>query len=207
MLPEGEGEPILRRYIDDSINLLSELEFNRRRVGEGLPPFNVLWPWGQGFRTPVPNLALRYGHPVYVESPMRRLQGLARLAGCRHGDSGALGSGTNTRLEHLLDAFVRYGACVSVLPAIAEMRALDRLEEAEWLSREIDQRLLEPLERRLRDEPMRLLIAAPGEHGLALLVEHGPASPGSTPFDERALEQRGVPTRDLAEMVADTLAG
>ena len=95
---------------------------------------------------------------------------------------------------------------MAVLPAIAEMRALDRLEEAEWLSREIDKRLLEPLEAKLRDGPSSLLLASPGTDGLALLVEHGPSLGGGLPFDERALEERSVPTRDLAALVAHHLS-
>ena len=43
-LPEGDGESALRRFIDDSINLLSSLELNERRIDQGLPPFNLLWP-------------------------------------------------------------------------------------------------------------------------------------------------------------------
>lgn len=205
VLPEGDGEPMLRRYIDDSVNLLSGLELNRRRQGEGLPPFNVLWPWGQGLRTSVPNLALRYGQPIHVESPLTRLKGLARLAGCRHGDPAAMGTGTNLRLERVLETIEKHSVVVAVLPAFAEMRAMARMEEAQWLSREIDTRLLVPLETRLREEPMRILIASPGPHGLALQVGSGPADTGSTPFDERALEGRGVPTYGLAELVATEL--
>jgi len=83
-LPEGDGEPLLRQFIDDSVNLFSELESNRRRVDEGKAPFNLLWPWGQGFRNPVPNLALRRGSVVEVRSGSLRLRGLSRLVGYRH---------------------------------------------------------------------------------------------------------------------------
>jgi 2,3-bisphosphoglycerate-independent phosphoglycerate mutase len=83
-LPEGDGEPLLRQLIDDSVNLFSELELNRRRVDEGKAPFNLLWPWGQGFRHPLPNLALRRGSSVEVRSGSLRLRGLSRLVGYRH---------------------------------------------------------------------------------------------------------------------------
>ncbi|MFX6823313.1 hypothetical protein ABTH33_20400, partial [Acinetobacter baumannii] len=43
-LPEGDGERLLRQLIDDSVNLFSELELNRRRMDEGKSPFNLLWP-------------------------------------------------------------------------------------------------------------------------------------------------------------------
>jgi len=85
-LPEGDGEAALRRFIDDSVNLLSSLELNERRLDEGLQPFNLLWPWGHGSRTAVPNLALRRGEPAVVESASMRLAGLTRLAGYKHAD-------------------------------------------------------------------------------------------------------------------------
>ncbi|MBS1709651.1 MAG: hypothetical protein JSS65_13140, partial [Armatimonadetes bacterium] len=83
-LPEGDGEPILRRFIDDSVDLLGDLEINRRREGEGEPKLNLLWPWGFGFRTPVPNLALRSGEVAQVHSDSMRLEGLTRLVGHDH---------------------------------------------------------------------------------------------------------------------------
>ena len=66
--PEGDGESLLRRFIEDSINLLSEQEFNIRRIDAGVAPLNILWPWGHGVRRPVPNLALRRGGPAMVLS-------------------------------------------------------------------------------------------------------------------------------------------
>ena len=80
-LPQGDGEIELRRLIDDSINLLTDLDFNKRRQDEGKPLLNCLWPWGAGVRIPCPNLNFRFGTPRKVFTYSLRLQGMARLAG------------------------------------------------------------------------------------------------------------------------------
>ena len=82
-LPEGDLEPLLRRYIDDSVNLLSETAFNARRRDEGTVPLNVLWPWGHGAPRRLPNLALLRGEALTVASDSLRMRGMARLVGYR----------------------------------------------------------------------------------------------------------------------------
>lgn len=90
VLPEGEMESTLRRYIDDSVNMLSELELNVRRIDEGVAPLNVLWPWGQGSPRRLPHLGLRRGSVLTVESPSLRMRGMARLVGYRSGAPGQI---------------------------------------------------------------------------------------------------------------------
>lgn len=205
VLPEGDGEPVLRRFIDDSVNLLSEQEFNMRRLEEGLPPLNLLWPWGQGFRTEVPNLALIRGEPANVESASMRMAGLTRMARYRHGDRKAFGKGTNIQLERLAKAALGGGLTIVVLDQIGDFRSQGKLEEAEWLSREIDRRLLGPLLDASLREPTRIFIAAPScdgtgsdePSGLSLRVETGTRPANSVPFDERALEERAVPVGEV----------
>lgn len=80
VLPQGDGDSALRKWIDDSVNMLSELECNGKRLDEGRPMLNLLWPWGQGFRTSVPNLGLLRGTPALVVGRSLRLQGLTLLA-------------------------------------------------------------------------------------------------------------------------------
>lgn len=78
--PEGDGESLFRRLIDDSANLLFESELNKRRLGEGKPTVDIWWPWGPGFEPRWPNLPLRHGVPVRLFSPHKTLIGAATLA-------------------------------------------------------------------------------------------------------------------------------
>ncbi len=81
--PEGDGEKEIRRFIDDSVNLLAEQEFNARRIDLGVAPINLCWPWGQGHRIPVPNRALAVGYPWRIFARSLSNRGLAKLSGFR----------------------------------------------------------------------------------------------------------------------------
>lgn len=203
-LPAGDGERLLRRFIDDSINLLTEISLNRERDDQGLAPINLLWPWGQGFRPSLPNLALRNGAVAWVESSSVRIHGLTRLVGYRHGDREAFGRGMKVRLDHILRSVLGHEWTIVVLDSFNELRALGRLEEAEWLTHEIDAKLIEPLWERARKERLNLDILAPvgffGEPktaqtshmGLALKFDSANRRANQLPFDERSLEERSL---------------
>lgn len=217
-LPEGDGESMLRRFIDDSVNLLADEEFNQRRIEEGLPPANILWPWGPGFRNPVPNLLLERGRPLNVESRSLRLQGLARLAKATHGRLDAMGAGTAIKFDAVL-ASTRSGSdCVVVIDAVEELRAEGKLEEVDWLTHEIDHRLLRPLweataasRSRLNVVALRPLATASGTVGAAecagLLMTVGAKLRAENvyPFDERSLDERALNRRPAWQAIEEAL--
>ncbi len=201
-LPEGDAESQLRRFIDDSTNLLSELPLNERRLDEGLPPINLLWPWGHGVRGPVPNLALERGEPVEVTSGSLRLAGLARLAGYRHGDWRSFGRGVNVRLESHSAKLASEAVGICCIESASELVKRDRPEEVHWLAKEIDEKLLRPLFEMALKESTRILFLVPEDRGgLGLVFETGVFGAHSMPFDERALEEKSVPTGDLASTI------
>ena len=82
-LPEGDAENEFRRFVDDSVNLLAEQEFNIRRMDQGISPINLCWPWGQGERPRVSNRAIELGFPWKVLARSFALRGLAKLSGLR----------------------------------------------------------------------------------------------------------------------------
>lgn len=206
-LPEGDGEVLLRRFIDDSINLLSEIELNQRRIGEELPPLNLLWPWGEGVRLPVPNLALRRGEPAMVLSTSLRLQGLARLAGYRHAPIRDYGAGLNTRLSKIAEVCLGESVSIVVVEAIQDFRSREMMEEADWFVRELESKLLQPLfdEALLRQTHVSFL--APGvQGGLGASFATRDSNANSYPFDERALEEKSLGSSTLWEAVIQGLA-
>lgn len=191
-LPQGDGEPLLRRWIDDSVNLLGECKFNRRREDEGIEPINVLWPWGHGMRSPMPNLALRYGVPIRVVSASWRLKGLSRLCGISHGFPGAFGQGTNTRLEMLIPDFL--GVTIGVLDVFERFHPVEHESERRWLTQEMETRLWRPL---LEVEDLVLTVAS---HDLVLDYDARMPMENSVPFDERVLDDRSVGMLDRVEI-------
>ncbi len=202
-LPDGDGEARLRRYIDDSINLLTGLEFNTRRMDEGLPPINLLWPWGHGVRTRVPNLALRRGEPATVESSSLRLAGLTRLAGYKHGKRSSVGNGVHTQFRELASRAVARQLTIMVLDGAEQLRKAGKFEELEWFVQELDRKLVEPLldDQRLNDSHVTLLAPSTTGEGLFLVQESSSPMMHSYPFDERTLEEATASTQDLNRLV------
>jgi hypothetical protein len=206
-LPEGDAEPILRRFIDDSVNLLTELELNQRRLDEGIAPLNLLWPWGHGVRVPVPNLALRRGLPVQVFSASMRLQGLTRLAGHRHWPRGSFGRGVGVRFEDVASAALSFERALVVLGEPGELRRQEMLEEEAWLVHQWDERFLAQLLNLVLKKEVELDIVAPSSaQGLWLSVRHGVPTDRVLPFDERALDLQSLRTPSPSQAIAAALA-
>lgn len=217
MLPEGEGERMLRRYIDDSVNLLSTLELNRRRADEGLPLLNLLWPWGQGIRVPMPNLAVQRGQPVWVESGSMRLAGLARMVRYRHGYP-ALYYQRNQ--ESVFDLGRRLKSERSGIALLSTLENAHRPETREsalrWLRWVLDGIVMPLIEPSDEESSLDMLLPngriAPGKStalgetdGLALHWRNTSHVQNEIPFDERAVEERRLPRRNVWEVVEEAL--
>lgn len=197
-LPEGDGEPMLRRWVDDAINLLREAEFNRIRAEEGIETIEALWPWGPGFREAMPSLALRFGAPVRVVSGSMRLQGLARLCGARHVDPFSFGQGTRTRLEALAEPSA--GVLIGVVSAFAEFDPIEHEPERRWLTEELERRVWTPLSEL---EDLRMTVTSEvGDGGLVLQYDARRPRENSVPFAERVLDDRMIAQNTLCEHLA-----
>ena len=91
---------------------------------------------------------------------------------------------------------------------MGELRSSARFEELQWLSCEIESRLLEPLIDDASREPIRIVLAATGQHGGLLLdfQSKGPLSDRLVPFSVSAMEERGLPTVAMHEIFAEVLS-
>jgi len=208
-LPEGDGEPLLRRFIDDSVNLLHELEWNQMREEEGLPPINLLWPWGPGFRPRLPNLPLERGRIAQVESPSLRLSGLCRLVGYRHGDPWTAGTGTNLRLESMAANLMGSDLGVALIPTLGEFRSDNRHEELAWFGREFSPRLLGPLIAKTESDPSSMSLIAWDREGKGLALRYAPRTDPeeqTLPFSAESTEEKRLAARSLEEFMAEEMA-
>ena len=206
-LPVGDNEPALRRFIDDSCNILADLELNQIRQDQGLPPINVLWPWGQGMRTRLPNLALMRGEPVIVISPSLRLAGLTRLCGYYHCDRAQIKRPLSALWQGIARKALDGQTTLIYSPAFEEFRERGLIEEAAWLTRQLDDLLIGPILNSARDIPTRFSIFAPCRKGtgLSAVYETKMNEGNLIPFDERALEEQ-LPQLQLHEAVDLALA-
>lgn len=207
VLPEGDGEPLLRQFIDDSVNLLSDLELNHIRREEGQPELNLLLPWDFGLRPDVPNLAIQRGEVRKIMSSQWRVAGLARWIGDQPvlNDQFRQGMHPNWAVmsRELSDLAVPTSVWVTELLAL---RSLQRLDEIEYSVGKLASEFLEPLLDN-PDDLLRLAIIAPGVGGTGLTLSYESWSPlpNSVPFDERALEDRRLSEGTVWAIVESTL--
>ena len=218
--PQGDGEKTLRRFIDDAVNLLSALELNHVRTEEGRPPLNCLWPWGQGFRPDLPNLALQRGDVAHVESGSMRMEGLSRLVGYTHGDRAAFGRGLKIDYARMRDGATGGRPTLALLHNVEEMQRHGRLDEIAWSLERLSEAVVEPLLGDQGEHPFMLRLAAPGgcaslggspdrasSTGLALEYDSRRPGQGRAPFDERALDDPRLPAVHAWEFVRPGLSG
>ncbi|HTL71462.1 MAG TPA: hypothetical protein VL404_09255 [Candidatus Eisenbacteria bacterium] len=84
-LPKGKGGKILTDFMDASKEILDNNEINRVRIDLGENPANMVWPWGQGKRPPLPGFRERYGVDGAVFSEADFVRGLGRILGLKDG--------------------------------------------------------------------------------------------------------------------------
>lgn len=188
-LPEGDFEPEFRRFIDDSVNLLSELDFNRRREDEGKPALNALWPWGGGIRLRFPNLALRNGIPrgVFLEETVNlHLAGLTRLSGYKTYPMKDL------KWTH---PFGKGAIIHHSFEGLKEEELEEKLDRfgSEWMEKLLN-------EFRHKDSVQLIFVNRDRPQGLRWLYS-GKDSPGDFPLDERSFEERRISSNPLFEAI------
>ncbi len=203
--PEGDQENDLRRLIDDSVNILGELEFNQRRMDSGLPPLNLAWPWGHGVRLPVDNLALRLGYPWQVRSASLSLRGYARLSGFRISPLPPLDSLHGKDVSRLVEDLKKEPHTLAELD-FSPWQGEQHLEEKAYRLDVLGRTLVEPMLEFCRDReyPLWILATNREDNGVAAKVEFREHMRDHFPFDERSLSERNVPEINLSHLLANS---
>ena len=79
--PEGDGEVILREFIEKSTEILTLHSVNRKRISRGLRPANSIWLWGQGKKPAILKFKAKYGLKGALISAVDLTKGLGVCAG------------------------------------------------------------------------------------------------------------------------------
>lgn len=205
-LPLGDEESVLRRFIDDSANILLDAEFNQRRLDDGLPAISLLWPWGGGFRPICTNLSLRFG-PIPVVTGSVRMAGAARLCGFRPSGLNWFGTGLNLSLGGIADSLSNeFG--IAYLDSFAGLREGHKLDESAWLLSEIDHKLVKPLTKKAIEVGGKLSIASPSSgDGLWMIFDSSRSEGSGPPFDERAFDSTSQNRRTMSNIFFQTFGG
>jgi hypothetical protein len=179
---------------------------------------NALWPWGQGFRPQLPNLAMRRGDVAFVESGSMRLEGLCQLVGYVHGERGAFSRGLRTDFRVFAATVARRRVSLALVESVAEMQRHHRPDMVAHSLASLSEEVVGPLLD--GEEPFELRIAAPG--GQASVSGPPPSDPAiglgleylsivlrenGVPFDERVPDDAKVPMLHTWEFLRPGLAG
>lgn len=202
--PEGDQENDLRRLIDDSVNVLSELDVNKRRIDAGIAPVNIVWPWGQGIRPTVSNLALRLGYPWRVASASLALRGYARLSGLRIQAWPRLNQIHGKDVSRVIEEFKKESHLLLDID-FSGLQGEEHLEEKIYKADVLGRTLLLPLLEycKDRDYPLWILASNSANDGLISSVEFRDSGRDMFPFDERVLTEREVPEVNLTQLLAN----
>ena len=194
-LPEGDFENDLRRVIDDSINILSDCDFNRQRIDNGKTPINLAWPWGHGERPKVPNRTLALGQPWKVVSSSLALRGLARLSGFK-----VENLGSNWRQ---MVAAANGGIGVVFDIDFTDLDVREEQEERAYRAEAIARDLILPLLESNQEsgEPLVVVFTNPRDEGLIALARKSPNERDDFPLDERLLMEKNVLEFDLRQLM------
>lgn len=204
-LPEGDGEGAIRMLIEDSLNLFDGLEINRRRMDDGLPKLNLLWPHSFGFEPDLPNLALRRGKVAQFWSADIALEGMAKLVGYRHKERSGFYVGVHVS-EKVRGGFLQEeGVSVLFDERIGEHLSANRGDEGRFSVEEWDRLVWEPMALAIRaGDDVGGAILCPGSEGLGLIYG---GAPNGVPFDGRGIGDSRLRKYRLSEVMAKLLGG
>jgi 2,3-bisphosphoglycerate-independent phosphoglycerate mutase len=80
-LPRGDGEAVLRGFMQRSVDILKNHPVNIRRIEEGKKPASSIWLWGQGRKPQLPTYKEKYGITGALISAVDLAKGLGIYAG------------------------------------------------------------------------------------------------------------------------------
>lgn len=207
ILPSGEGESKLRQLIWDSLELLNDHPYNRKRRDQGKPPANLLWPWGQGRAPALPNFAKKWKKTGAVISGVDVIRGLGRLSGLEivnvPGATGYFDTDYYAKARYAVAALERHDFVWVHVEAPDEAGHAGSIDEKIKAIEQIDELVVKTMLDGLKKlDDFRMLIvpdhATPvrtrghmaGPVPYLLFNSTGGSRKNNIPFDERAKEER-----------------
>lgn len=183
-LPQGEREHELTEMIWASFEILKDHEINLRRIDEGKPPANMIWPWGQGRRPRLTSLQIRERILGAIISAVDLVKGIGIYAGLKvievPGATGYKDTNFEGKAEYGLRALDKFDLVVIHVEAPDECGHEGDFEEKVKAIENLDKRLVGRVLEGLTNlgEGWRILIVS--DHLTPVEVRRHTADP--TPF-------------------------
>ena len=183
-MPKGEREQELTEMIWASFEILKDHEINLKRVDEGKPPANMIWPWGQGRRPRLTSFQIKERILGAIISAVDLVKGIGIYAGLKvidvPGATGYKDTNFEGKAEYALRALDKFDFVVIHVEAPDECGHEGDFEEKVKAIENLDKRLLERVLNGLTEleEGWRILVVS--DHLTPVEVRRHTADP--TPF-------------------------
>ena len=204
--PQGDRDDKIRAFIEDSINLLDDLPFNKQRRAEGKSPANTLWPWSPGRMPQLPSFLKKRGMTGAVISAVDVVRGLGKLSGLEiinvPGATGYFDTNYEGKGRYAVDALERHDFVWVHIEAPDEAGHMGSLDEKIRAIENIDKLVFDTIldgmakrdDFRLLCSPDHMTPVATQKHAIGpvpyLLFDSTKSLPGAGkyPYDERAVQ-------------------
>lgn len=178
-------EPVLRRFMEESFELLNSHPANLRRAAEGKRKANSLWYWGAGTRPSLPKFTEKTGLKGAMVSAVDLLKGIAVGAGMKvyqvEGATGSIDTNWEGKARAAMDALLKEGCDFAYIHVEApdEMAHQGLAEEKVRSIEYLDSRVIAPLRKAMEEagEDYRMLVLPDHPNLLRLRTHTGDPVP------------------------------
>lgn len=159
-------EPVLRRFMERSFDILNNHPLNVERAAQGKNKANSLWYWGAGTKPVLQNFREKTGLKGAMISAVDLLKGIAVGAGMEvyqvEGANGSVDTNYEGKAQAAMDALLKDGCDFAYVHVEGpdEMAHQGRLEDKVKAIEYFDQRLIGPVKKALEQagEDFRILV-------------------------------------------------
>ncbi|GMV36111.1 MAG: hypothetical protein AMXMBFR61_06190 [Fimbriimonadales bacterium] len=208
-LPRGDGEEVLRRFVDDCLNLLYGHPVNRARAGEGLPPANLLWPYENGTLPKLRPFGIEWGMTAGLVAAVPEVRGLGCLLGMHVADPGRVETDYDAALAQCLNLLQSHRFVLLHVPSCRAARNRGDATEVAYTLRDMDTRLIAPLRELQAASRLCLMLvcdeAKRSRAPMLYLLSPRKAMSVQPPFDERLAAEDGVARLAAAALLSKLL--
>lgn len=166
--PKGQWSNELTQLMQMSNAILKDHPVNVKRIGKGLLPANMIWPWGAGRAAILPNFKEKYGHFGDVVSAVPLVWGIAGLCGLNTpkvpGATGELDTNYEGKVDAVIESLHKGNDFAAV-----HIEAPDEMSHAGDMAKKLE------AIRRLNDRvigPLLEKLPALGDFRLLFLSDH-----------------------------------
>lgn len=174
-MPEGGGDEMMIRLMEESRNIFAGHEVNRKRIADGKNPASMIWLWGQGRKPSMPSFSETYGLRAAVISAVDLVKGLASILKMDvlnvPGVTGNIDTDYDAKARYAIDAFSNNDLVVIHIEAPDEMGHSGKAKEKVKSIEDIDKKIIGPVLQHLQKTSQDFRFLALPDHYTPIVLK------------------------------------